>query len=242
MDSVITYLRQLNMCSMMLRIVLAMLIGGALGLDRARKQRPAGFRTFMLVAMGAAITMILSQYLDAMLSTQWLGSYEAVGRRTDVVRLGARVISGIGFIGTGTILITARNEVKGLTTASGLWAAACIGIAVGAGFYECVIISFVLIILCMRLLPLIESAVLANARNMNIYVELDSADNLTNLVNKLKAKDITLYEVEINREKSPTSLVQMNVYFSLRLPQRRPHTEILAALAMEEGIAAIEEI
>ncbi len=242
MDNVIAYLRQLNMCSMILRIALAMFVGGALGLDRTRKHRPAGFRTYMLVSMGAAITMVLSQYLDVMLSTQWLSSLEAVGRRTDVAQLGARVISGIGFIGTGTILITARNEVKGLTTASGLWAAACIGIAVGAGFYECVIISFILMILCMRLLPFIESVVLANARNMNIYVELDSADNLTNLVNKLKAGNIMLYDVEIGREKSPTSLAQISVYFSLRLPQKRPHTEILAALATEEGVAAIEEI
>ena len=122
-------LRELNLGSMMLRILLAMLMGGVIGFDREQKHRPAGFRTYMLVAVGAAATAILSQYLDTMLNTFWADAYEIVGRRTDVVRLGARVISGIGFIGTDSILVTERKEVKGLTTACCLWASACMGLA-----------------------------------------------------------------------------------------------------------------
>ena len=135
MDALLQYLRELNLCSMCLRIVLAMVLGGFLGFDREIQHRPAGFRTYMLVAMAAACTAILSQYLDLMLNTFWKDAYDIVGRRTDLVRLGARVVSGIGFLGTGTIMITERKEVTGLTTACCLWAAACMGLAIGAGFY-----------------------------------------------------------------------------------------------------------
>lgn len=238
----LTYMRELNMASMMLRILLAMLVGGVIGLDRERKGRAAGFRTYMLVAMGAAITMILSQYLDLMLSTFWVDSYNVVGRKTDVVRLGARVISGIGFIGTGTILVTARHEVKGLTTASGLWASACIGIAVGAGFYECVLVSFVLMLLCIKLLPAIERSVMSNARNMNIYVEMDSIENVSEIVGKMKAADYTIYDVEISRETKNNVTAQISGLFLIRLPRKEHHTEVLARLGAVDGIVSIEEV
>lgn len=237
------YLRQLNFESMMLRVFLAMVVGGVIGFERELKRRPAGFRTYMLVAMGAAITMILSQYLDLMLSTQWNDDLllNQTKNRTDVVRFGAQVISGIGFIGTGTILVTSRNQVKGLTTASGLWASACMGLAIGAGFYECVLIGFLLVIMCMKLLPLIENAVLARSRNMNVYVEMDSVENLGNVVNCIKAENIMLYDVDIDREEHVRES-QVNGLFSLRLPAKQQHAEVLAKLSTLEGIIAIEEV
>ena len=241
MENYFVYLRQLNMESMMLRILLAMFMGGVIGFDRELKGRPAGFRTYMLVALGSAITMILSQYLNLMLNTIWADSLDAVGNRTDLVRIGAQVISGIGFIGTGTILVTARNEVKGLTTASGLWASACMGLAIGAGFYEGMIIGFLLILLCMKLLPLIENAVIAKAKNMNIYIEMDSIENLGNVVNRMKAEGLSLYDVEIDKEQHG-AISQVNGLFSLRLPKKQQHTEILAMLSTLDGIIAIEEV
>ena len=174
----LTALRELNLWSMMLRVFLAMLMGGVIGLDREKKGRPAGFRTYMLVSMGAAATAVLSQYLDLMLSTLWAEDFAAVGNMTDVVRLSAQVISGVGFIGTGTIMVTARHEVKGLTTASCLWASACMGLAIGAGFYECMVIGFILILLSIRVLPRLERWIVERARNMNIFVETDSAEEI----------------------------------------------------------------
>ena len=155
---------------MMLRIVLAMLVGGVIGMDRERKGRAAGFRTYILVALGAAITVILSQYLDQMLNSFMRDAYDVVKRRTDVVRLGTRVISGVGFLAAGTIIVTGKQEVKGLTTAAGLWASACMGLAVGAGFIECVLVSFLLIILSIRVLPAIETLILNRSRNRLRFV------------------------------------------------------------------------
>ena len=207
MEHCLIYLRELNMASMMLRIVLAMLMGGLIGLDRERKNRPAGFRTYMLVAIAAASTQILSQYLDLMLDTQWAEAYAIVGRRTDVVRLGARIVSGVGFIGTGTILLTERQEVKGLTTASCLWASACMGLAIGAGF----------------------------------YVEMDSIAYLGAVVNCVKDRDIRIYDVDIGKVEQ-NGEQHVRGLFTVQLPRRGPHTELLARIAMLDGIVAIEEV
>ena len=239
MGTCFEYLRQLNMASMVLRIVLAMLMGGLVGFERERKRRPAGFRTYMLVALGAALTMILSQYLNLMLNTQWAAIAE--GSKTDVSRFGAQVINGVGFLGAGTIIVTGRQEVKGLTTAAGLWASACMGLAIGAGFYECMIVGFLLIELCMRVLPFVENWIMAKARNLNIYIEMDSIENLGNIVGRMKAEDITIYDVEIDKQQQ-AHMSQINALFYVRLPQKQQHTEILARLSMLDGIISIEEV
>lgn len=233
-------LRELNLFSLALRIVLAALIGGLVGIDRERKGRPAGFRTYMLVSMGAAVTMILSQYLDLMLSTGWSDALEAVGRRTDVVRLGARVISGIGFLGSGTILISARNEIQGVTTASCLWASACIGLAIGAGFYECVIVGFLLILISIQVLPKLERWILARSLNMNIFVEIDNVVHLGAVINHMKDGGLVLYDVEI--EKSKTGGGKLTGTFLVRLEQRQRHAELLAKFSALDGVLAVEEV
>lgn len=241
MEHCLTYLRELNMASMMLRIFLAMLMGGLIGLDRERKNRPAGFRTYMLVAIAAASTQILSQYLDLMLDTQWAEAYAIVGRRTDVVRLGARIVSGVGFIGTGTILLTERQEVKGLTTASCLWASACMGLAIGAGFYECLIVGIILIVLVLQIFPLVDDNILATCRNMNFYVEMDSIEYLGTVVNCVKSRNVRIYDVDIGKVEQ-NGEQHVRGLFSVKLPKRGPHTELLATIATIDGIVAIEEV
>ena len=241
MESYLVYLRQLNIESMMLRIVLAMFAGGIVGFEREKKGQAAGFRTYLLVALGAAVTMIVSQYLDYMLLHNWSDAYKINGNRTDIVRLGAQVINGIGFLGTGTILVTSRSEVKGLTTASGLWASACMGLAAGAGFYECTLIGFLLIILCINVLPFIEKAVLPRSKNMNIYLEMDSIQNIGGVVNRIKSEGIALYDVEINRNKNDGEK-NLSALLSLHLPKRGDHNEILAVLSTLDGIITIDEV
>ena len=186
------YLREVNTASVLLRLTLAMFCGGMIGLERARKHRPAGFRTYMLVCMAAALTMLLSQYESYMLHHVWAEKAAEIGIRTDVSRFGAQVINGIGFLGAGTILVTGQQKVKGLTTAAGLWASACMGLAVGAGFYECVGLAFLLIFLVVHLLPAVELYIVENAKNMNIYVEFQSLDNVAEINNRIKAKDVTI--------------------------------------------------
>ena len=235
------FLRELTALSMFVRLLLAMLCGGLIGLDRQRKHRPAGFRTHMLVCMGATLTMLLSQYEVALLETIWADQAASVGGHVDVARFGAQVINGIGFLGAGTIIVTARQKVQGLTTAAGLWASACLGLAIGAGFYECVVIVFALIILVFRTLPFMESMLMERARNMNIYVEFRSVLDVSPLIGRIKSCDVHIYEVEIQREgvdkgKNPSAI------FTIRLNKSMSHAEVLAIVADSPNVYTVEEI
>lgn len=235
------FLREFHMTSVVLRLVLAMLSGGMIGMERGRKRRAAGFRTYMLVCLGAALTVLLSQYEAFMLDTRWADIAQEIGLHTDVSRFGAQVINGIGFLGAGTIIVTGRQQIKGLTTAAGLWASACMGIAIGAGFYECVIIAFVLIFLCIRVLPIIDNLIQDNAMIMNLYVEFESLNQISSLITKIKSLQIQIYDVEIDRRHERLSQ-RHSAVFTIRLHKHRTHTQILSALAELDWIHLIEEI
>lgn len=122
---------ELNEISITLRVFLSILVGGILGIERGSKNRPAGFRTYILVCLGASLVMMTNQFV-----------FKVYGA-SDPTRLGAQVISGIGFLGAGTIILNGRNQVKGVTTAACLWTAACCGLAIGVGFYFGAIIGAV---------------------------------------------------------------------------------------------------
>ena len=235
------FLRELNIWSVMLRLTVAMAFGGLIGMERGKKRRAAGFRTYMLVCLGAALTMLLSQYEYGMLTGTWAETASQVGIRTDVSRFGAQVINGIGFLGAGTIIVTGRQEVKGLTTAAGLWASACMGLAIGAGFYECVLLAFLLIFLSIRLLPHLENFVVENARNMNIYVEFESLDDVGAIIGRIKAQDVQIYEVDIDHGREE-KLRNPSAVFSIRLNHKQMHTQVLAAISELETVRTIDEI
>ena len=128
--------RELNTVSVLARMMLAVLVGSVIGLERSAKNRPAGFRTHILVCMGAAAAAMTGLYVFLVLKLP-----------TDVSRLSAQVISGLGFIGAGTIVVTKKMSIKGLTTAAGLWTTGIIGLAIGAGYYELGVIGAVLVLL-----------------------------------------------------------------------------------------------
>lgn len=241
MASVLSYLRELNIVTMMLRIVLAVLCGGLIGLERERKNRPAGFRTYMLTALGATLTVLLSLQLDQMLHGPWRALAESVGATQDVSRFGAEAAKGIGFLGAGTIIITARQQVKGLTTAAGLWASACLGLAIGAGFYACALISMLFMLVCMYALPPLERRMTRRARHMNISLEIESMEKLGTVVGHLRAQGVRIFDFEVNRSGS-AALPNFLCQFSAVLPDRRDHPELLAELSALDGVILIEEI
>ncbi len=223
MESVFEYLRQLNTVSMMLRIVLAVVMGGLLGLERERKSSPAGFRTYM------------------MLDTRWLTQAQALGVQHDVSRFGAQVINGVGFLGAGTIILTGRKRVKGLTTAAGLWASACLGLAIGAGFYECALASMAMIFVCMYVLPATERIIIARSRYMNILAELDRFEHFGGVANLLREEGVRVHDVDINKEKD-SHTAQLSVRLSVYLPKKYNHMELLAKLSTLAGVVSIEEV
>ena len=235
------FLRELNIWSVMLRLTLAMIFGGLIGLERGRKGRAAGFRTYMVVCLGAALTIVLGQYEGYMLTEVWHEVVISTDIRADVSRFGAQVINGIGFLGAGTIIVTRRQEVKGVTTAAGLWASACVGLAIGAGFYEAVLLAFLAIFLSIRFFVRFENAIAENARNMNLYVEFESLDDVGAIIGRIKAQGAHIYEVDIDHGREDRSR-NPSAVFSIRLQQRKTHTRVMAAISELESVRAIDEI
>ncbi len=234
-------LRELNTASVILRLVLSMLAGGMVGMERGRKNRPAGMRTYMIVCLGAALSMLTGQYLIRMMDTSWAEIVRAVGIRSDVSRLSAQVINGIGFLGAGTVLVTSHQEVKGLTTAACLWASACMGLAIGAGFYECVLLSVVLIFICVHSLRPVENSLVENARNMSLYVEFDSLDDVKAIIGCLKGNKAQIYEIELEHGDAKT-MKRPNGIFTIRLEEKRRHSEIMAEISGLGHIQMVQEI
>ena len=225
----LNYLRELNIISVFVRLLLAMLLGGFVGMERGRKRRAAGFRTYMLVCIGAALTMLLGQYQATAFET---------ASASDISRYGAQVINGIGFLGAGTIILTGRREVKGLTTAAALWACACMGLAIGAGFYECVILGVSLVYICVRILPLLETELRKKSPNLNLYMEFNAVQDVRQITNCLKRLGATVVDVEVDTMDQEYS----SAIFYLRLKRKLSHAEVLSAVFRLECIRKIDEL
>lgn len=234
-------LRELNILGVAVRLCMAALLGGLLGLERIRKRRPADLRTYMLVCMGAALTLLLGQYNVAMMRGLWSDLEAASRSTTDVTRFSAQVISGIGFLGAGTVIVTGKQEVKGLTTAAGLWACTCMGIAIGAGFYECVALAFLIIFICNRFLPRWENHMIEHARNMNIYVEYESVENLKSIVSCIKGMDTHIYDMDIYHGDRSES-VNSHATLYLRLSRHTSRTKLILALSELACVRLIDEL
>ncbi len=231
----------LSFWDMLLRIALAALCGGLIGIERGKKRRAAGFRTYMLVCVGAAMTMILGTYLAVMITGAWAEGLSGMSVSVDVSRFGAQVINGIGFLGAGTIIVTGRQQVKGMTTAAGLWAAACMGLCIGAGFYLAALICCAFIILTIVVFSKLEHFILSRSRNINLYIEFENTDDLTDIVERIKQHDIRIFDVEITKAKYSETHYP-NAIFSLQLPKKKPHTAVMTAIAELDTVRSLEEL
>ena len=230
MLSVFDSLRDVNMVSVTVRMFLAVLCGGIIGIEREYKRRPAGFRTHILICLGAAMTTLTSQFL-----------YLELHYYTDMARLGAQVVAGVGFIGAGTIIVTQRQRVKGLTTAAGLWASAIIGLAIGGGFYEGALFATFLIILAELLFSKLEYRMLENAPKINLYMEYTDRSCLEQVLKLYREKNVKVLNMEITRA---TGSEHHNAcaIFSLRLNKKCKVELLLDAIHRVEGVAAVEEL
>lgn len=222
------YLQSINMFSTVLRLMLALVCGGLLGLERGKKKRPAGFRTHMLVCVGSALAMITNQYM----AEHYVG--------IDASRMASQVISGIGFLGAGTIMVTGLQKIRGLTTAAGLWVVACIGLAFGTGFYSGGIVATVLCYVINTVLHRVETRMETNARIIGIYVELADVSYIGKLLEKLRQSEINVTELETGKARMSDNHV--GVLLVIRLAHFVNHSEIIEQLEMVEGVSFVEEV
>lgn len=219
-------LRDLNVLSVCVRLLLAMAFGGTIGFERGIRQRAAGLRTHMLLCVGAASTMLVSQYIYA--------SY-GVG---DPARLSAQVISGIGFLGAGTIIVTRRNQIKGLTTAATLWATACMGLAVGVGFYECALAMYVILIFILLLVNVVDTKYLKIPTSTALYLEVRRGVGLGNAIHFIHEIGWSVREVKEFPSGRPDILA---VRLDLESEQAmRGDISTMVLLKEQEGVVRLE--
>lgn len=181
----ISLLHSLNIYSIIIRILLALVLGGILGLEREQKQRPAGFRTYVVVCLGATLACITNIYMCEQLNS------------TDPARIPAQVISGIGFLGAGTILVTRSNHIKGLTTAAVLWCTATIGIAIGTGFYSGAILCTAVIFFSLRILSFVDTHFNKINKYLSLYSEYDSPEFIRSLIQYCRKNNFELRDLDI---------------------------------------------
>ena len=229
-SDIVNHLNEFNTASVLFRLTLAVICGGLIGIERGRKHRPAGFRTYMLVCLGAALTMLISQYVTYTLN-----------QSTDITRLGAQVINGIGFLGAGTIIVTRRQQVKGLTTAAGLWASACMGIAIGAGFYIGALTVCVLIIIVLIVLSKLEVKIMTAARNMTLSVGYTQSDDIVVIIDKIKSLGVRIIDVEIVKLNTDGNF-SLSAVFYVSLPKKYKHTDLIEQLSGINGVNLVEEL
>ena len=221
-------LREVTYLAVAMRIFAAVLIGGILGLERGMKNRPAGLRTYMLVCVGACVVMLTNQYI-----------FQTAGTG-DPVRMGAQVVSGIGFLGAGTIIVTRRNQIKGLTTAAGLWSAAGVGLALGVGFYEAAIMGTLAVFVVIALLQKMDNKLHRRSKQLEAYIEL-STISLGDFLRTMRESGIEVSDVQ--RESGEEDSDGVRAYVAtLKGKKRQNHTELMEKVLAISGVEFVEEL
>lgn len=229
MDTIMTAAREFTYLEAGLRILMAIVLGGMIGMERGLKNRPAGLRTYMLVCLGACIVMLTNQYV-----------YEAFGVG-DPVRMGAQVVSGIGFLGAGTIIVTARNQIKGLTTAAGLWASACVGLALGIGLYAVSIMGSVAIFVILTLLHELDFHMRRSTKQVEVYVELKHNVAVGQFLDFVRDRHYEPSNLQILLENTSDNGI---LAFSITLKGQKNcnHDDIVTTVKTMPGIGYVEEL
>lgn len=217
-----------SILSIALRLVFSVFTGAIIGMDRAMKRRGAGVKTHVLVCLGAALVMLTGQFIQL--------NYEGT---MDVARLGAQVINGVGFLGVGTIIVTGRNQVRGLTTAAGLWACACIGLAIGIGFVDGALIAVILAIFTFKVLNRVDGWIHKYAKIFDLYIEFSNNKSVSEFVNELHARNIKISNFELGKSKLKGE--GPNALMCIELKERGQRDKIMREIRSMNCVRYLEE-
>ena len=224
------FLREINLWTVILRLLLAVLCGGVVGMEREVHGRAAGLRTHMMVAVGAALTTLIGVFSLDVLEVTW----------ADPMRIGAQVISGIGFLGAGTILLKRGNpQITGLTTAAGLWVTAVIGLAVGAGFYEGAVLTALISLLIFTLVSKLEFLMNSKRQRLFVYIEIDDVNVVSAFADRL-GEELSAVEIQVTPPRSGTA-GNVGVEALIRIPKNESVSAKLHRLqSLEHVIFALQ--
>ena len=240
-NNMIQTLREFNIISVLFRLLLAMLAGGILGFGRGRKKQAAGLRTYLITCVGAALATLVGFYINAMLGGNWAEMVQISSIKFDGSRYSAAVISGIGFLAAGSIMLIAHQQISGLTTAIGLFITACIGIASGAGFYEAVILSVVFIVVVMELMYPLEISFKRRMRNMTIHVDFEEIGNKDVITDAIRSEGATIYDFEFEKDSKKKTTPSAIIW--IRLSRDNPsHSAVLSTVAELNCVNSVQEL
>ncbi len=227
---ILEYLESTNDLAVMIRLILATLFGSLVGWERVVKRHSAGIKTFALVSLGSAVTTALNIYL-AMIP----------GLSADVSRIPAGVVSGIGFLGAGTILVTGRKQIKGLTTAASLWVTACMGMAIGGGYLVVGTVCFVLIMIANVILMHLSQIVEEYSKYLSIYIEVNKSGGVKKLSKWITDQGYSISSMTKSKEK-PLQSSDAAVIVDIDFDKKRSHKEFINLLNELEYVNYVEEI
>jgi putative Mg2+ transporter-C (MgtC) family protein len=216
--------------SIFIRLSVSLLIGLVIGIDRGLKQRGAGIKTHALVCLGSAMVMLVSEYITMTFP----------GVNADMARMGAQVISGVGFLGVGTIIVTGRHQVRGLTTAAGLWTCACIGLAAGIGFVDGALYALILVIFIFKVFNRIDLYVREHANEFNFYIELSQGTGVAMFMDEMQKRNVKIVSMELDKSRfkgnGPSAIITLEIH------DRHRKTTILSEIQSMDFIRFAEEI
>ncbi len=222
----------LNLYSLILRVVLALVLSAVIGWERSSKRHAAGLRTFMVVVLATTISMLLDLYL--------LG-----GGKTGIYMISAASIIGLAIITVNSILYSSRNQIKGLTTSVGLWACGILGLCIGAGFYMVTLVAFSALICSLSFFPRIERYLKNRSNHFEIHLELKNISYLQNFVTTIRELGMHIDDIESNPayQNSGLSVYSISISIgSLELKKYKTHSQIIQALSTLDYIYHIEEM
>ncbi|SFQ19222.1 putative Mg2+ transporter-C (MgtC) family protein [Lachnospiraceae bacterium XBB1006] len=224
------FLTGMSDAAVAIRLILATVLGSIIGWERIVRRHSAGIKTFALVSLGAAMASALNLYL-----------VKNGGFQADAARIPAQVVSGIGFLGAGTILVTGRNQIKGLTTAASLWVTSCMGMAIGAGYLVAGLVCFGLIMFANLFLVYLNQLVGERTRYLSLYIELEEESGVRNLRKLLLEYGVQINSITKTKEKTLRSH-DAAIIIDIHLGKEHSHQEVLEAISNLASVEYVEEV
>ena len=218
--------------AILLRILLSFLLSAAIGCERSNKRHSAGLRTFILVSLGSTAAMILDLYLHTLITSSF-------------TLISAAAVIGIAIISTYSILFSSKSQIKGLTTAAGLWTSSVIGLTSGAGLYTVALASFAAVYCCLSLLPMLERYLKDRSNHFEIHLELRDKQDLQDFIATLRKLGMKIDDIESNPAYINSGLAVFSISLTItgaELKRYKTHTEIIEALSTLDYVSYIEEL
>lgn len=225
---VVEFFRDWNIWSIITRIIIAGLLGAVVGIDRGVTRRGGGSKTTMTVCLAATLITLTDLYV-----------HFTFPGTADLTRMSAQVVSGVGFLGAGSIMVSG-TKIKGLSSAASIWACACIGIATGLGFIFGAIAITLLLLFGLHVLPYIEDAFYKHTNYLPLYIEVENGKAITEFLHKIKNDGckVDTYEVEKPKAKGQYFIIMAVI----QTPRKMNNDDYMEELRELKGIVSVDEM